>query len=318
MLRRIVGGSLSIALFAASGAAGQVPTYDYSGRGAGSTALGDAGLFLLLEGAITNPRNADNVVAVRSGSTLVPIIPSWDDDPAGRIGFGYRWASGNRLWGQAWGFSTETAAASAAGPFLETIGPPVSAQVASGYDLETQIDATTADVIFARHTALSDGFDVEWSVGLRYASFEETTDGVYREGSAVLGASKRNEGEMIGVRGGLSGSWSWNHLVLEAGGALSLLDGELDASSRMTAPSVSPGVLSVFDDGRSGTIQELDLLLAWRGTSGKWLIGGGWESQVWEGITSDLVRRYPQAAYPLEERDSITFSGYRAVLRYFF
>ena len=79
-------------------------------------ASADQGFFLFADVALTNPRNADTVVAtfeqtgVISGQGLMyPIVPPWSDDPAGRLGAGYSWASGNKVVVTLWGFQTELA-----------------------------------------------------------------------------------------------------------------------------------------------------------------------------------------------------------------
>ena len=81
--------------------------YDYGGGGQYDRG-GDTGIFLFVEGGMTNPRNTDNVVATTTGF-VSPIIPSWDDDFAGRLGIGYELTSGDRITLTLWGFETDTA-----------------------------------------------------------------------------------------------------------------------------------------------------------------------------------------------------------------
>ena len=114
-------------------------SYDY-GKSAGHGG-GDGGFILVVEGLVANARNADNVVAtVDSGGVLFPIIPPWDDDPAGRIGLGYRFATGEQVMVTVWGFETSVDAAGS-GSFELPIGPASG----SAYDVTSKITARTVD-----------------------------------------------------------------------------------------------------------------------------------------------------------------------------
>ena len=310
---RFVCAAALVSTAAAAEAVAQ--TYDY---GAGSTSVGDSGFMVLLEGGLANPRNTDNVVATRIGPVTTPIITTWDDDFAGRIGLGYQWASGNQIFGQAWGFSTETAEAGT-GSFDFGIGPPIApgfGDQGTAFDIGTEIEATTADVGFGRRAPLGERFEIQGSVGVRYAHYEEVSGGTFADGATIFAAAKSVDGEMIGVRGGIGASWQWKQLVLQGAGALSLLDGEVTGDSALSVIQGGGGAaaFSVTDDGRSGSIWELELLGGWRSSSGSIFIGAGWEQQVWDGITSDLTRSVVSGA----ERDSIAISGYKARISFIF
>ena len=72
------------------------------------------------------------------------------------------------------------------------------------------------------------------------------------------------------------------------------------------------------DDGRSGSIRELDLALVWHSSSDTVRVWLGWEQQVWEDIAADLMRNFPGTVAVLRERDSVTFSGYKLGVRVLF
>jgi hypothetical protein len=334
MTRNAAIGMLVCLLFAAQPAAAQYRygKYRYSSS--------DQGFFVILEAALANPRNADAVVAtyeqidIIGGQNLTyPIVPVWDDDLAGRVGVGYSWASGNKLVATFWGFRSEQSSSGegpSAGRLHFAVGPPIPTmepEVYEGtygapgtFDITTEIRAATADVAWVRELELSDNLDVEWSLGLRYASFEETMEGLYNTGitlgSVDYSAAKSNEGEMIGLRSSIRGRFFLTGRLSVGGAiALSMLDGELTASSVLTEGESIEGAPSnsarISDDGRSGTIVDFDAGLTWHSSSDRLRVTFGWEQSVWNDIASDLVRNFPGTTAPLADRDSVTFSGYK-------
>lgn len=284
---------------------------------------GEPGIFLLLEGGLANPRNTDNVVAATSGN-VSPIIPAWDDDPAGRIGIGYELASGDKISLTFWGFETDTRG-TGTGSFDFTIGPPfessgsILGDSGTDFDIKTEISAMTVDAAWGRTHAASRRIDLDWSAGLRYANYEEEAGGFYFDGQP-LDASKSNEGEMIGARLALRGTYRLTYLSFGAGVGFSFLDGELTASSGLKRASVSQqeGFAELKDDGRSGQIREFDIVASWHGANDRVRISLGWEQSTWEGIADDLMRNLPGTVVTLRDRDSVVFSGYKLGLLFRF
>jgi hypothetical protein len=313
----------------------------YSQYGAGS----EAGFFVFGEGISINPRNVDAIVATVETyepfgggvNSLSQINPVWDNNFAGRLGLGYGWANGNRVVVSVWGFSADQTAAGdgpSGGATYFAVGPPI--RVASGYvgdvgqpgayDLTTEIESGTADIAFAREHDLGESFTVVWSAGLRYATYEETTQGLYDDanfGSVDFGqnsfmASKSGKGEMLGGRVAARGSWRFTKLFsLDASLGFSFLDGEITGTSSLTPVGSANGgntpssLAEITDDSRSGSIQDFDLTVSWRVVGDAVRVWLGWEQQVWDGITTDLVRNFPGTAAPLRDRDSVVFSGYK-------
>ncbi len=321
---------LPAAALCALAAAGLMPPshaqYDY-GRGSRGGGLGEGGFFLEVEAAATNPRNTDNVVATDIGSSAVlPLIPTWDADFSGRIGFGWGWDSGVRVMACYGQFQTETEAAGS-GSFALAIGPPLSdgsdsfGDVGGYFEATTEIETTTADLAFGVEHELAERFEFLWTLGLRYALFEETQEAVYDEAPAPVGlhsysAAKRNEGEMVGGRVGLRGRYRLGRLSVGGGLALAFLDGELQAQSTLVATGsansgLSPNAAVVIDDGRSGRTTDIDLRLTWHHSSEAVQVWAGWEESVWDEIAADLVRNFPGTVAPLRTRDSVAFSGYK-------
>jgi hypothetical protein len=330
MIQRSIGVSAIAALIlltALVGGPAQAAKYRYGTYRGG--AMSEAGVFLFLEGMIANPRNADQVVAtVESANTgLFQVIPVWDDELAGRVGIGYQWASGNKLWGSYWRFNSQTSALGS-GESSDTVhyavGPPirtgsdtfVGANGSPGYYLmNTEITAETVDLLWAHSHKLGESLTTDWSLGLRFARFEEIYTGEYGDtpSTNVFVARKSNVGEMIGARAGLRGNYSITpSFGVVAGLAFSLLDGELTAESGLTPRSGgTSSSASLQDDSRSGSILEFDLGLVWRLSRDKFRILVGWEQQIWDGIAADLMRNFPGTSAPLRDRDAVTFSGYK-------
>lgn len=305
----------------------------------------EAGFFLFAEGISVNPRNVDAIVATVETfedygggvNSIRQVNPVWDNNFAGRLGLGYGWPNGNRVVATFWSFSADQRAAGngpAGGATYFAVGPPIltggdyvgDMGQPGSYDLTTEIEAGTADVAFVREHDLGESFRIEWSVGLRYASYEETTQGLYDEadfGSGDFGqmsylANKSGKGEMIGGRVAVRGSWRFAKIFsLDASLGFSFLDGELTGSSSLTPSGASnsgntPSSLAqITDDSRSGSISDFDLTVSWRAVGEAVRVWVGWEQQVWEGITTDLVRNFPGTVAPLRDRDSMVFSGYK-------
>jgi hypothetical protein len=309
--------------------------YDYGGgqkqRG-GQRGSGDSGFVLLVELGTANPRNTDNVVATDlSGSAAIPLIPSWGDEFAGRLGLGWDFGNGTRILGSYWGFSADAGGAGS-GSFGAGIGPPISdgadyhGDIVGYVSANTEIDAGTLDVAWIVEHQMVESFDLEWSAGLRYAQFEETSEAFYDEAPAPTFdnsylASKSNEGEMVGVRLGLAGRYMFfRSFSLGAGVAVSFLDGKVDASSGLLPTGednsdLGPSLSVLDDDSRSGRITEVDFRVNWHHPSGKYVVWAGWEQSDWDDISADLMRNFPGTVAPLRDRDSVTFSGYKVGVR---
>lgn len=214
------------------------------------------------------------------------------------------------------------------------IGPPI--RTGGGYvgdggspgswNMTTEIEAGAADLAFAREYDLDESFTLEWSAGLRYASYEETTRGGYDVASTLssvwgqeaYAAEKSNLGEMFGVRVAGRGSFRFARVFsIDAALGFSFLDGQITSRSTLVpsgllnAGATPAAVAEITDDSRSGETRDLELTVSWRIVGEAVRVWVGWEQQVWEGVASDLVRNFPGTLAPLRDRDSVTFSGYK-------
>jgi hypothetical protein len=160
---------------------------------------------------------------------------------------------------------------------------------------------------------------MEWSAGARWARYEETHEGVYDEAGGPVGANefavaKTLEGEMFGVRLAARGSWRVGSFSLGGGIGFSALDGELSGASSLTPTGSAnsgllPSLAVVDDDGRSGTIRDLDVRATWHSGADRTQLWLGWEQARWEDIAADRLRTVAGAASALSPRDEVTFSG---------
>jgi hypothetical protein len=283
------------------------PRYNYGGGGYGA---GEAGFLLFLEAGLANPRNTDNIVAA-SGPNVV--IPEWDDDLAGRLGVGYRFDGGGELVFTFWGFETDQDA-EGVGTFSFPIGP------ADGfsYDVTTEIQARTADASFGSAVQATDALRVEWSGGLRYAGFEETTTGTYGTSGGPRAADKSLESDMIGARLAGRATYRRGQFSVGAGLGLSLVDGEIEARSSLTPQPPGTSPLALTDDSRSGSLLDLEVRATWHARDDGVSVWIGWEEQVWDDIAADLARNLPGSDVIYRTRDSVTFSWVKAGLGFRF
>ena len=273
----------------------------------------EGGFIVSVEAGPANPRNTDNIVAA-SGPNVV--IPQWDDEFAGRLGFGYQWSNGNKLMLSVWNLSAEQSAAGDSSPaaFFFPIGPAIG----SSFNVTTEVSGLTTDVAWGVTHEPTDAFSLEWSVGLRYASFEETTDGRYGTLDVTRTVDKSLQGDMLGAKLAGRGTYRMGSFSASVGMGLSALDGELEARASLTPQPQDTIAVRLIDDSRSGTILDFDLNAAWHSPDDSFSIWLGWEQQVWEDIAADLTRNLPDSNVPSRERDSVTFSWFKVGVSYRF
>lgn len=308
MRRRLLSATLALVTAALLGGASAAQTrYNYGGS---AYASGDEGLLVFVEAGVANPRNTDNIVAAAGPNV---IIPEWDDEFAGRLGVGYRFGGGKKVVVSFWGFEADQSEAQS-GSFDFPIGPTSG----FSFDVTTKIEARSAEAAWVIPHSLSDAVSVDWSIGLKYAGFEETTDGGYGTTSGPLDVDKSLKGTMIGARAATGLTYRRGSLSAGGGVGLSMLSGEIEASSSLTPQPVGTAPLMLSDDSRSGTILDLDLRGAWHNSSDDVSVWIGWEQQVWEDIAADLARDLPDSDVVSRARDSVTFSWFKVGIAYEF
>jgi hypothetical protein len=307
MNRRLTPAALAVATAAVLGTPSAAQTYDYGGNAYGS---GNAGFVVVFEAGIASPRNTDNIVAAVGPNV---IIPEWDEEFAGRLGLGYRFADGNEVDISFWNFETDQGAAG-----IGTFNFPIGPIDGFDFDVKTDFEVNTIDVIWTIPHEVSESFGMDWSLGLRYASFEEATSGFYGTTSGTLAVKKNIETDMLGARVAGRGTYRVNSFSASAGVGLSLLDGEIEARSSLTPQPVGTVPLGLSDDSRSGSILDFDVRAAWHNSRDDLSVWIGWEEQIWEDIAADLARNLPGSEVPARDRESVTISWAKVGVSFLF
>ncbi len=322
----------------------------------------DEGFFIFLDAALTTPGNTDQVVAFSndlSGLTqgFTPLAMDWGSGVAGKFGVGYRWGASS-ISVSYWQFSDDEslrADGPNGGEMQWTIGPasyfnyygvyyPIYTFATPGHvDFKAELDAATFDVDFKHAVPVGDLFDLEWSVGLRYATFEEKIEGVYDVcattgcqgvyggppfnllfGDARFDARKTNEGDMFGVKAGIGGTYfATDSLAIASQISFSVMTGEVESRSGLTPSglvnSIDPPTLAVrTDDARTGNIGEIDVGLRWYLAGDRVWLSLGYRHAFWDDIAADLLRNTPGILTANRDRDKVTFSGPYLGLRWNF
>jgi hypothetical protein len=334
-------------------AAGSVQAARYRyGRGVGGRGE-QAGVIVSIQGELVNVRNADLLYATSESlqifgggvNEISALGPAGEDDVAGRLGVGYQWANGNRLSASLWSYESSSSAIAdgpLGGALHFALGPPIAlgggAFVGDSgspghFDLSTTIETAAFDLAFGRTHGIGDEFSMEWSTGLRYASYEETTGGFYDDAISNAGSfgdhrytvAKSIEGTMVGARLAAQGRYFFTpSFSVSAGVGFAFLDGEIEASSALTPSGLVNAVTQpmsrsvVNDDGKSGRTADFHVRTTWHNGTDRLRVWVGWEQQEWSGIAEDSQRSFPGTTRPLGNRNSITLSGYEVGLSYRF
>lgn len=305
----------------------------------------DDGFFLFLDAAYASPQNTDEVLATTQDliatQVLSTIRTDFGSDLAGRVGFGYKWKNGGSLSVQYWRFDTDerTQADGPAGGFMNfAIGPPSAYVGTSGYygyygtfgypgslDLTSKVKAETLDVTWGRDHNLTENLVLGWSVGLRYAKFEETITGSYDyfdvasgdTGYYTYGVDKTNKGTMTGFKAGLRVTRNFGeHFAVSSGLGFSFLKGKVESTSGLTPIGtlntfLSPSFATASDHDRAGLIRDFDVGCYWRIAHDHFRVGVGWEQSSWDGVPSDLLRNSIGSSVNVADRDNVAFSAWK-------
>jgi len=307
MKRRHVPALLAVVIAASVGGASRAQSYDYGG---GYHDSHESAWELFLEAGVANPRNTDNIVAAVGPNV---VIPNWSDEFSGRFGVGYRTRGMSKFGFRAWGFKIDTQA-SGVGAFEFPIGPTSG----TSFDVVTEIQARSADFSWILVQQVNKSFQMDWSLGLQYATFEDTTGGTYGTLGGPRTAAKSNEAAMLGARIGGRATYRAGPFSGSAGLALSLLDGVIEAASSLTPQPAGTAPLYLEDTSRSGSILEFDARAAWHTSEDSFSVWLGWEQQVWDDIAADLARNLPGSEVITRARDSVTFSWFKVGVSFTF
>lgn len=356
-LRRIRLIPVALALLAASAGTASAQFYD------------DDGFFLFVDAAFTTPSNTDQVVAETFGNafagpgsteTVTQQMTDWGTSPTAQLQFGYRWLNGSAVSISYWQFDDDERVAGEAGynDFTNfTIGPAMflggsyfgTYGVPGSWDFGSNLKASTIDIAWDKQFEATDNLVLDWSLGIRFASFEETLSGSYDYYSSAYGfyfpgyysyaADKSNDGSMFGFRAGVRADYYFNDSIsLDGGLGWSYLDGSVESRSTL-APSGScnttatppgpcggafpfpvelPTATFYIDDDRSGNILDFDLNVVWHIADDRYRVRFGYYHSRWDGIAADLSRNLPGTFATLDSRESVSFSGFRIGVGFLF
>jgi len=328
----------------------------------------EEGFFLFLDTIFTTPRDTDEVIAINVNTgagagqvqTQEVIRTDWGSDPAGQLEFGYRWAGGSMVSLTYWGYEADQRT-TGDGPGGNTmyfgIGPSIYFDGTNygvyGYyghhDIVATIEAKSLEIEAGHQHDLSENFNLEWSVGLRWTDFSEDLSGFYDFAESTYdyfgyyryAASKTNESSMAGLEIGVRGDYAFNkHVSLNSSLGFSFLEGKIESTSSLVpSGAANAGTLpsSSFyakDSDRSGTILDFDLNVVWHLYDDRYRVWLGYQHSQWNGVPVDLARQQTGGVVAVPEsdptliapgrqaafatRDSIAFSGFKIGVGFLF
>jgi hypothetical protein len=318
--------------------------------GAARAADKEDGFFIFLDAAYASPQNTDEVLAVDQSfgatQTQSTIRTDFGSSFAGRLGFGYKWKGGQSLSIQYWKFDADerTQANGPAGGYMNfAIGPGSYSNYYGGIfglygdpgslDITSKIKAETLDVVWGRDHDLTENLTLGWSLGLRYAKFDENETGTYYTYDAAdtyysYGVNKHNNGEMLGFQAAMRVTRNFGkRFAVTSGLGFSFLKGTVESTSGLTIPAGSfgagegglfPTSASAKDSNRSGVIRDFDVGCYWRLASDHIHLGLGWEQSSWDGVPYDLVRNTVTSLVNVQARNNVTFSSWKVGFKYQF
>ncbi len=319
------------------------------------------GFFVFLDAAFVEAGNTDQVVAEAQNlggmvQTVDRLAIDWEANAAGALGFGYRWDQ-NTISVRYWQFDNDesmladgTSGATvnfAIGPasyyYFPSYGyyqPVYYFGLPGSFDFQSNIQASTVDVTFAQTFEAGEYFDLEWSVGVRYASFEESITGLYDlcastgcdapysmsvlPGEITFDVLKITQSDMMGATIGLNGRYYFADWAALAGGfSYSLLTGDVESQSGLTPSGTfngtdRPTLARRSEEGHGGSISDVWVGIDWLFIDDRLRFHTGLYYSNWDGIAEDLVRNTPGIEVFNPARDSVSFSGARASVQFQF
>lgn len=211
------------------------------------------GFYILADAALATPGNTNTAILSsgledggQTGSFDSEVVwMDWDDDLAWNLGFGYSFGEKGRIQVSYWSYSGE-ADIDGTGPDNNNyswfnIGPVASVgysfyETPFDYDFNQEIDATALDIDFLRTTHLNSPVTVDWGVGLRILSFEDSVEGSYVDDSGNrFPASRLIESDGFGFSGTLGVGYDFNNRFgVSTGMKVGFVVSDVDAETEVT------------------------------------------------------------------------------------
>ena len=262
----------------------------------------------------------------------------WGTNVNGRIGFGKQWANGNKLTVSYWAFDNDEDGSrdlSTVDGFYTPFGyyyyydrkpEGLGGTFSNAFSrFKANVKASSIDVDFGHVHSVTDNFDFEWNLGMKFASYEDTntiesgysytpyagtpSEYFYKEVS-------HNESDMWGFGAGARGTYNFTpRFSLTAGLDVTKMQGDVESTSSVALNSFAAPFFEdhVKDDNRSGTVTDYDIMGVFH-LGEHFDLGVGYEHSTWQGISTDLMR----AHWELPDRDQVGFAGWKVGVKWRF
>lgn len=328
-----------------------------AGAVASSPAMADQkeGWFVFLEGIDTQVLDTDQPIGTvgtfgdPAGDPPSPFFAAehktvdWGTNVNGRLGFGKQWANGNKLTLSYWEFDNDESGSmdlSGVDAFYSPFGyyyyygygggtraPLGGGTFSSTFSrFDSNVKASSIDVDFSHVHSLNDHFDFEWNLGMKFASYEDTTTVAtgytYTDTGGVAtdytyDEKAHTESDMWGFKAGARGMYNFGpRFSLTAGLNVAKLQGGVESTSTISSTFVgsTPALTDHFnDDNRSGTITDYDIMGVFH-LGEHFDLSVGYEQSTWQGISRDLMRSH----WGQPDRDEVGFAGWKVGVKWRF
>lgn len=299
----------------------------------GAVAADDDAFFVSVEAKFVKPSNL--------GTGYVLVSPEYEYEPSGEIrsvdlseslapeiSFGQQRSSGSGWMFSYWSFDDDDddSVTSPEGGSLWDI--LYHADSAWGYfegsaQAMVDVEATTADLVYFRHIGEGEDFHLTWTLGFRYAKYEQAldVDYVYEEGSYVWTVQLGNETDGFGIVTGLQGSVALGgSMRLEGGLTYAFLDGSTSATDFQYEEGYidDPDVDVSRDEDRGIGMLELEAALVWQ-LSDAMDVRLGYVASQWDNVIGfDLFPDDVHEGFVQSDVKDVSWNGFSLGMKYTF
>ena len=301
--------------------------------GGALAADGDEGFFVSLEAKFVKPSNL--------GSGYVIVSPEYGYEPKGvlrsvemsesfapEISFGQQRSSGSGWMFSYWSFDDDDADSVTSPEGGSLFDILYHADSAYGYfegaaRAAVDVEATTADLVYFRHIGDGEDFHLTWTLGFRYASYEQAldVDYIYGEGSDMWTVQLGNDTDGFGVVTGLQGSVAvGGSMRLEGGVTYAFLDGSTSATNLQYEEDDldDPDADVSRDEDRGIAMLELEAALVWQ-LSDAVDIRLGYVASQWDNVIGfDLFPDDVHEGFVQSDVKDVSWNGFSLGMKYTF
>ncbi|MFQ5700632.1 MAG: Lpg1974 family pore-forming outer membrane protein [Acidobacteriota bacterium] len=285
----------------------------------------DSGWFITLDAALTQP-NVDQEYAVQTDTTGFPVRNTRhtfdsDIDTSFRAGFGYGFGAGRgTLRVTYWEFDNTDGESKNLKGMIEPLvfgegyySPFYYLSSASGVSTEftSDIDAITIDVDYLRSMTAGRRMRVNWLLGFRVASYDETQTFTGSDAFYVLKQEKELESDAFGVRVGAEAQFNLGRYFMLTGGlTASILQADTNGAAVQQFFDTAGGLVvaetnEANDDNLRAQILDIDVRAVWKLRYFDVFLG--YQGSTWDGLVED-----PLPSANGTERDTVSFNSIHA------